>query len=128
MQLASNTSMRHDLVKQIAPKVTKGVLGMQVALVVAISAAKPNNAVQNNKSSSTEQDHRHDRLDLVSGRSGFEQVRPAWRRFLPCRNLRFERYDRKGLRAYSPAVFYRDGSQCDCPVLLKNFGKEKSRS
>jgi ABC-type branched-subunit amino acid transport system substrate-binding protein len=35
-----------DLIKQIAPKITKGVLGKQVKLVVADSAAKPNNAVQ----------------------------------------------------------------------------------
>src|SRR5208282_6499509 len=34
------------LIRQIAPKVTKGVLGKQVALVVADSAAKPNEAVQ----------------------------------------------------------------------------------
>jgi ABC-type branched-subunit amino acid transport system substrate-binding protein len=36
----------HDLLKKIAPKVTKGVLGKQVKLVVADSAAKPNQAVQ----------------------------------------------------------------------------------
>jgi branched-chain amino acid transport system substrate-binding protein len=36
----------HPLMKAIAPKVDKGVLGNQVKLVVADSAAKPNNAVQ----------------------------------------------------------------------------------
>jgi ABC-type branched-subunit amino acid transport system substrate-binding protein len=36
----------HDLVKKIAPKLTKGLLGKQVKLVVADSGAKPNNAVQ----------------------------------------------------------------------------------
>jgi branched-chain amino acid transport system substrate-binding protein len=36
----------HDLIKKIAPKVTKGVLGKEVKLVVADSAAKPNQAVQ----------------------------------------------------------------------------------
>ena len=47
MQLAvEHLNEGNDLVKQIAPKVTKGVLGKQVNLVVANSAAKPNNAVQ----------------------------------------------------------------------------------
>ncbi len=36
----------HDLIKKIAPKLTKGVLGKQVKLVVADSGAKPNQAVQ----------------------------------------------------------------------------------
>ena len=36
----------HPLMKAIAPKVDRGVLGKQVKLVVADSAAKPNNAVQ----------------------------------------------------------------------------------
>ena len=47
MQLAvEHLNEGNDLIKQIAPKVTKGVLGKQVKLVVANSAAKPNNAVQ----------------------------------------------------------------------------------
>ena len=36
----------NELIKKIAPKVTKGVLGKTVKLVVADSGAKPNNAVQ----------------------------------------------------------------------------------
>lgn len=36
----------NDLIKQLAPKIKKGVLGKQVKLVVADSAAKPNEAVQ----------------------------------------------------------------------------------
>jgi len=36
----------HDLIKKISPKTKKGVLGKQVKLVVADSAAKPNEAVQ----------------------------------------------------------------------------------
>ncbi len=36
----------HDLIKQIAPKVSKGLLGKEVKLVVANSGAKPDNAVQ----------------------------------------------------------------------------------
>ena len=36
----------HDLVRRISPKTTKGVQGKQLKLVVADSAAKPNDAVQ----------------------------------------------------------------------------------
>ena len=49
----------HDLIKKIAPKVDKGVLGKQVKLVVADSAAKPNNAVQEQQTlHQRQQDHR----------------------------------------------------------------------
>ena len=47
MQLAvEHINEGHELIKKIAPKVDKGVLGKQVRLVVADSGAKPNNAVQ----------------------------------------------------------------------------------
>ncbi len=47
MQLAvEHINQGSDVLKQIAPKVDKGLLGKQVALVVADSAANPNNAVQ----------------------------------------------------------------------------------
>jgi len=36
----------HQLIKKISPKTTKGVLGKEVKIVVADSAAKPNEAVQ----------------------------------------------------------------------------------
>jgi ABC-type branched-subunit amino acid transport system substrate-binding protein len=36
----------HDLIKKISPKTTKGVLGKEVKIAVADSAAKPNEAVQ----------------------------------------------------------------------------------
>ena len=46
MQLAvEHFNEGNDLIRQIAPKVTKGVLGKEVKLVVANLAAKPNNAV-----------------------------------------------------------------------------------
>lgn len=47
MELAvEHINSGHDLIKKIAPKLTKGVLGKQVKLVSADSGAKPNNAVQ----------------------------------------------------------------------------------
>jgi branched-chain amino acid transport system substrate-binding protein len=47
MQLAvEHINEGNALIKKIAPKVSKGLLGKQVALVVADSGAKPNDAVQ----------------------------------------------------------------------------------
>ncbi len=47
MQLAvEHLNEGHELVKKISPKTKKGVLGKEVKLVVADSAAKPNEAVQ----------------------------------------------------------------------------------
>ncbi|MEJ2379173.1 MAG: substrate-binding protein [Pseudolabrys sp.] len=47
MQLAvEHINEGNDLIKKIAPKVSKGVLGKKVKLVVADSGAKPNRAVQ----------------------------------------------------------------------------------
>jgi ABC-type branched-subunit amino acid transport system substrate-binding protein len=47
MQLAvEHINSGNDLIKQISPKTTKGVLGKEVKYVVADSAAKPNDAVQ----------------------------------------------------------------------------------
>ena len=53
--LPSSTSTTGDpLIKKIAPKVTKGLLGKQVNLLVADSGAKPNEAVQEQQKFITE--------------------------------------------------------------------------
>ncbi len=47
MQLAvDHINEGHDLIKKIAPKITKGLLGKKVNLLSADSGAKPNDAVQ----------------------------------------------------------------------------------
>ena len=47
MELAvEHINSGHELIKKISPKTTKGVLGKELKLVVADSAANPNNAVQ----------------------------------------------------------------------------------
>jgi branched-chain amino acid transport system substrate-binding protein len=47
MQLAvQHINEGNDLIKKIAPKITKGLLGKQVSLLSADSGAKPNDAVQ----------------------------------------------------------------------------------
>ena len=47
MQLAvEHINDGHELVRKIAPKISKGLLGKKVQLVVANSGAKPNSAVQ----------------------------------------------------------------------------------
>lgn len=47
MQLAvEHINQGHELIKKISPKTKKGVLGKEVKLLVADSAAKPNEAVQ----------------------------------------------------------------------------------
>ena len=64
-----------------------------------------------------EQDHRDDRLDLVGGRGGAQQVRPAREGALPGGDLRLQRHHRQGLRALPlpPVLLWRDRGQRDRP-------------
>ena len=99
------------LIKKIAPKITKGVLGKKVNLLVANSAAKPNDAVQEEQTFiNREQDHSDDRLDLERGRGGTQQVRAAREGPLRHRHLGLERHHRQGLRALRlpPEFLWRD--------------------
>ena len=79
MQLAvEHLNEGNDLIRQIAPKVTKGVLGKQVALVVAeLGRQAERSGAGTAGLHQRQQGHRLDRVDLVSGRRGAEQVRGA---------------------------------------------------
>ncbi len=119
MQLAvEHINDGHPLIKKIAPKVTKGVLGKQVNLVVADSGAKPNDAVQE------QQTFINDNkivamtgVDLVGGRGGAQQVRRAREDSLSGGDLRLQRHHRQGLRALlvPPVLLRRDRRQRDRP-------------
>ena len=119
MQLAvEHINDGHDLIKKIAPKVTKGVLGKKVDLVVADSAAKPNNAVQEQQTFINDNKIiADDRLDLVGGGGGAQQVRAAREDPLSRGDLRLQRHHRQGLRPLllPPVLLRRDGGQRDRP-------------
>ena len=87
MQLAvEHINAGHPLIKKIAPKITKGVLGKQVNLVVADSARQAERRGAGAAAlHQREQDRRHDRLDLVGGGGGAQQVRRAREGPLPGR-------------------------------------------
>ena len=119
MQLAvEHLNEGHDLIKEIAPKVTKGVLGKQVKLVVAERAAKPNNAVQE------QQVFINDNKIIAMTGSTSSAVAVALNKFAerekilyPYGDLRLERHDRQGLGAlfFPPVLLWRDRGQCDRP-------------
>ena len=107
MQLAvEHLNEGHDLIRQIAPKITKGVLDKQVKLVVAeLGGQAEQRGAGTTGLHRREQNHRHDGFDLLGGRRGLEQVRPAREDSLSGRHLGLERHDRQGLRAlFVPAV------------------------
>jgi hypothetical protein len=103
----------HELIKKIAPKVTKGVLGKQVKLVVADSGAKPNQAVQEQQTFIND-----DKIALMTG-STSSAVAVALNKFaeregaLRHRHLRLQRHHREGLRALRlpPEFLRRDRGQ-----------------
>ena len=128
MQLAvEHLNEGNELIKKIAPKVSKGVLGKQVKLVVADSGAKPNNAVQEQQTFINDNKIvADDRIDLVGGRGGAQQVRRAREDPLRHRHLRLERHHRQGLRALRlpPMLLWRDRGQRDRPGAGEEFRQE----
>ena len=119
MQLAvEHINEGNDLIKKIAPKVTKGVLGKQVNLVVADSAAKPNDAVQE------QQTFINDNKIVAMTGSTSSAVAVALNKFaaaredpLPGGDLRLERHHRQGLRPLlvPPVLLRRDRGERDRP-------------
>ncbi len=119
MQLAvEHINEGNPLIKKIAPKVTKGVLGKKVNLVVADSGAKPNDAVQ------AQQRFINDNKIVLMTGSTSSAVAVALNKFaqretdsLCHRHLRLERHHRQGLRALRlpPELLRRDRGERDRP-------------
>jgi branched-chain amino acid transport system substrate-binding protein len=118
----------HDLIKQIAPKVTKGVLGKQVKLLVADSAAKPNNAVQ------VQQTFINDDKIIVMTGSTSSAVAVALNKFAQREKILYlvgisgsnDTTGKDCVRYSFRQCFYGEtAANAIGPVLVKNFGKGK---
>ena len=125
---SSTLNEGNDLIKQIAPKVTKGVLGKQVKLVVADSAAKPNNAVQE------QQVFINDNKIIAMTGSTSSAVAVALNKFAQREKILYlvaisgsNDTTGKDCTRYSfRQCFYGEtAANAIGPVLLKNFGKDK---
>ena len=109
----------HPLIKKIAPKVTKGVLGKKVKLRRRrLARAKPNQAVQDMQTFINQ-----NKIVLmtgstsIGGRGRAQQVRAAREGALRRRHFRLERHHRQGLRALRlpPELLRRDRGERDRP-------------
>jgi branched-chain amino acid transport system substrate-binding protein len=118
----------HDLIKQISPKTTKGVLGKQVKLVVADSAAKPNEAVQ-----AQQRFINDDKIILMTGATS-SAVAVALNKFAQREKVLYvvgisgsNDTTGKDCSRYSfRQCFYGEtAANAIGPVLLKTFGKDK---
>ena len=129
MQLAvEHINEGHPLIKKIAPKVTKGVLGKQVKLVVADCGAKPNNAVQEQQRFINE-----NKIIAMTG-STSSAVAVALNKFAEREKILYlvaisgsNDTTGKDCARYSfRQCFYGEtAANAIGPVLLKNFGKDK---
>jgi len=118
----------HPLIKKIAPKVSKGVLGKQVKLVSADSGAKPNNAVQ------AQQTFINDNKIVAMTGSTSSAVAVALNKFAEREKILYlvaisgsNDTTGKDCARYSfRQCFYGEtAANAIGPVLLKNFGKNK---
>ncbi|WP_428832821.1 substrate-binding protein [Pseudaminobacter soli (ex Li et al. 2025)] len=118
----------HDLIRRIAPKVSEGVLGKQVKLVVADSGAKPNNAVQAQQTFIND-----DKVIAMTG-STSSAVAVALNKFAQREKILYlvgisgsNDTTGKDCARYSfRQCFYGEtAANAIGPVLLKNFGKGK---
>jgi len=118
----------NDLLKQIAPKVDKGVLGKEVKLVVADSAAKPNNAVQEQQTFIND-----NKIVLMTG-STSSAVAVALNKFAQREKILYvtgisgsnDTTGKDCVRYGFRQNFYGEtAANAIGPILLKNFGKGK---
>ena len=117
------------LIKKIAPKVTKGLLGKKVKLVVGRLGrqAEPGGAGAPDLHQ-PEQDHPDDRLDVERGGRRAQQVRAAREGALRHRaSPGQQRHDRQGLRALRlpPEFLRRDRGQRDRPGAGQGLRQEQ---
>ena len=129
MELAvEHINSGHDLIKKIAPKISKGVLGKQVKLVSADSGAKPNNAVQAQQRFINE-----NKIIAMTG-STSSAVAVALNKFAEREKILYlvaisgsNDTTGKDCTRYSfRQCFYGEtAANAIGPVLLKNFGKNK---
>lgn len=118
----------HDLVKQLAPKISKGVLGKQVKLVVADSAAKPNEAVQAEQRFITE-----NKVVLMTG-STSSAVAVALNKLAQREKVLYismisgsnDTTGKDCVRyGFRQCFFGQTAAAAIAPVLIKEFGKDK---
>jgi ABC-type branched-subunit amino acid transport system substrate-binding protein len=118
----------HELIKAIAPKVTTGVLGKQVRLVVADSAAKPNQAVQEQQRFINE-----NKIILMTG-STSSAVAVALNRFAQREKILYlaaisgsnDTTGKDCVRYGFRQCFYGEtAANAIGPVMIRNFGKNK---
>ncbi len=129
MELAvEHINSGHDLIKKIAPKVTKGLLGKEVKLVSADSGAKPNNAVQ------VEQTFINDNKIVAMTGATSSAVAVALNKFAERQKILYlvaisgsNDTTGKDCSRYSfRQCFYGEtAANAIGPVLVKNFGKGK---
>ena len=129
MQLAvEHINTGHELIKKIAPKVTKGLLGKEVKLVVGDSAAKPNQAVQEQQRFITE-----NKIVLMTG-STSSAVAVALNKFAQREKILYvaaisgsnDTTGKDCVRYGFRQCFYGEtAANAIGPVMLKNFGKNK---
>ena len=129
MQLAvEHINEGHDLIKKIAPKVTKGLLGKQVNLLSADSGAKPNDAVQEQQKFVTD-----NKVILMTG-STSSAVAVALNHFAQREHILYvaaisgsnDTTGKDCVRYGFRQCFYGEtAANAIGPVLVKAFGKDK---
>jgi branched-chain amino acid transport system substrate-binding protein len=127
MELAvEHMNTGHDLMKQIAPKVDKGLLGKQVKLLSADSAAKPNQAVQ------VEQTFINDSKIVMMTGSTSSAVAVALNKFAQREKIIYlaaisgsnDTTGKDCVRyGFRQCIYGQTAAAAIGPVLVKNFGK-----